>query len=521
MIDKIKLIILNKKVNFLIFFIIILYLVFLTGYVSDDFSEINNTKEYKNNFPYLPFKNFINIPVLYYTHYIFYYFVSLDNIILLSLIKFFYTAASFYMVVKFFSIFTNLNAAFLISFFFIFWPTHDSTVYFYLGQYLMLSISLHMYTYYLLHQNYYKSSIIFSILASFISYGSTPVAVSLFLLFCLNKEYKKSLYILIPNCIYILYYISVSKILSVSISRLPSDLDIFSTFKVFFLQIITLIDANIGPSFILKIYFSILENSLTSISLVFVVIALFLLKKNFQNSRNSHFKLNYNLIISLIVATLLSILMFTLTGGYFQNAFNLGNRVTIYPSIFLSYLLVYLMFKYNSFFIASILILISIFGISEHWKSLQNHQSKVMNNIMNNTTIQNTNNNEYLYVMGNQYSKLGPFSNIEFFAASHSAESIFKLMGHRDIKIKTLNGNFIFKDKKLIDLKYKFREYPVSENIQIYNSEKDLVMIIDEENIEEYLSSTERDIRHWTQLISNNYIINILKKNYPKLNYLF
>ena len=79
----------NNKQNkflYLFFCFIIFILIFSTGFFSDDFSEFSNIKDTEYVFSYLPSKIFINIPVLYYTHYIFYYLISIENFILISLI---------------------------------------------------------------------------------------------------------------------------------------------------------------------------------------------------------------------------------------------------------------------------------------------------------------------------------------------------------------------------------------------------------------------------------------------------
>ena len=271
----------NKNQLFLLFSLIIFILIFSTGFVSDDFSEISNIKNKENVFQFLPFNAYINVPVLYYTHYIFYYFISIENYIFISLIKFFYTFIAFYMISKFFSIFTNYYSSLLISFLFIFWPTHDSTVYFFLAQYLMLTVAFQLYAYYLLKKNFFKTSVLFSLLGSFISYGSTPIAIGLFILFALNNSYKKSLYIIIPNIIYIFYYIFISKIFLVSsISRIPNSFELATFIKNCVLQIVTLLDVNIGISFFIKLFYSILENNAFSLIVSFAVsILLFFLKK--------------------------------------------------------------------------------------------------------------------------------------------------------------------------------------------------------------------------------------------------
>ena len=56
--------------------------------------------------------------------------------------------------------------------------------------------------------------------------------------------------------------------------------------------------------------------------------------------------------------------------------------------------------------------------------------------------------------MGNEYSKFGKFSHIEFFSASHVAESIFNIKNLEHIKVKTLNSSFTLNNGYLKDLKF-------------------------------------------------------------------
>lgn len=512
----------NKAQLFLLFSITILILLFSTGFVSDDFSEINNIKEKKNVFKYLPVSTYINIPILYYTHYIFYYFLSIDSYILISLIKFFYTLISFYMISKFFSLFTNYYNSLLVAFFFIFWPTHDSTVYFFLAQYLMLTVAFQLYAYYLLEKNFFKTSIIFSLIGSFISYGSTPIAFGLFILFLLNKSYKKSLYMFLPNILYIFYYILISKVFLISsISRIPNRFDLLLFVKNYLLQIATLLDVNIGISFFIKLYYSLLENSLiTLIISLIIIILLFFIKKR-DKSHFNKFKLNTNLLKVFTLIIIISLLMFTITGGYYQNAFNLGNRTSIYSSLLFSYLFVYIGQRQKLNFFVIPFFIIVIFGISSHWKNIQINQHIVIQNIKINQKLRNYNDKKILFVVGNEYSKFGKLSHVEFFSASHVAESIFNINNLDNINLKTLNRSFIFDGKYLIDIKFPNRKFIVDGKIIIYNSNDNTFDIVNNNKLNYYLNNLPKYNRHWTQLQNNQFINEIISKYFPNLSYLF
>ena len=506
---------------FLLISITIFVLVFLTGYVSDDFSAINNIRqEFVSNI-FIPFNNYINIPVLFYTHTIFYNFININDIIFLSFIKFFYLFISFYAISKFFSIFTSNYYSYIISFLFIFWPTHDSTVYFFLAQYLMLSIALLCYAYYLLERNYFKRSIVFSFLGSFISYGSTPIALGLSILFILNKSYKKSLFILLPNFVYILYYVFISKILSISsISRIPNEINIFTVIKNYIIQVIALFDTNIGPSFFIKIYYSVLENNYVSLLLTIIII-FFIFLLNRRNIKNKKIEFNFNLFISLSSIIIIALLMFSITGGYYQTAFNLGNRGSIYSAFLISYLFVYFTQNRNIHILSIFLMLIVVFGISYHWKNIEINQKEVINNIFSSDELRNYNEKKILYVVGNQFSKLGEISNIEFFSESHVAESIFSLADLNHIKVKTLNNAFLYNGFYIQDKKYPVRKYPVDSSINIYDSNENKIKKIQSSSINDYITNLGNNKRHWVQFINNNYLKEIIRKYIPRLNYLF
>jgi hypothetical protein len=384
----------------------------------------------------------------------------------------------------------------------------------------MLTVAFQLYAYYLLKKNFFKTSILFSLLGSFISYGSTPIAIALFILFALNNSYKKSLYIIIPNIIYIFYYIFISKLFLVSpISRIPNSFELFTFIKNYILQIVTLLDVNIGISFFIKIFYSILENNAFSLIVAFVISILFFFfkKKNFIFDK---FNLAINLLIAFVLIILIALFMFAITGGYYQNIFNLGNRVSIYSSLLFSYLFVYIIQNRRINFFATLLVMTAIFGISNHWKNIQYTQNTIIKNISTNQKLQNYNDIKILFIVGNEFSKFGKFSHIEFFSASHVAESIFNINNLNHIKVKTLNKSFVFDGKYLKDIKFPNRKFLVENEIMIYNSNTNAFELIKDTEINIYISTLEKNNRHWIQLHNNRFTNNMILKYFPNLNYL-
>src|SRR4030042_1680060 len=121
----------SPKLSYILYFLLIVYLLMNTAIISDEYDVILRMRG-GNFFQALHFKNiiyFLATPVQYFTHYIWYYFFRVDNSVADTIIKVFYVFLSFYLTAAFFQIFLDRQSSFLVSFLFIFFPSHDSSVY--------------------------------------------------------------------------------------------------------------------------------------------------------------------------------------------------------------------------------------------------------------------------------------------------------------------------------------------------------------------------------------------------------
>ncbi|MBU0605764.1 MAG: hypothetical protein KKH77_05710 [Candidatus Omnitrophica bacterium] len=501
-----------KRSGYLLFFLLIVYLLTNTGIVSDDFGNILSLRNSPIMSALIPDDARLVAPLTCYTHLVWYHFSDLDNLAIINILKIFYLLLSFYMVSKFFSLYTNKINAALISFFFIFFPSHDSTVYWFLGQYLTITISCYLYAYYLAYKDRLFTAAAMSIVASFISYGSPPVALALFVIFALDRKFKKGLIILLPNIVYSAYYLFIAKVLSSGTDHVPANLTLFSLGKRFLLQLAAFFDATLGPSIWLKIYYSFSQLSFVSIA-IGIAVAVFLYFICVKGSR----KYDMKLIVGLIVLTLSSIFIFSVTGKYPGIAFNLGNRTTIFGSLLIVYLLVLLpgpkMLRYA---ILTVLFL-SILGISDHWKAWNSHVGEVTAKISHNEKLKN-HGGELVFVSGNQYSKFGRLSHIEFFSEAAAVSSYFDLIPGSRVVARPLNRRHKYEDGQIIDTKYGVSE-EARGHITVYDSEKDEVLDVRSENINKYIASLPPDNRHWIQLINSKRIKDIILKIMPRLKY--
>jgi hypothetical protein len=231
-------------------------------------------------------------------------------------------------------------------------------------------------------------------------------------------------------------------------------------------------------------------------------------------------KIDKSLLAALTVLVIGSLVMFSITGRYPQLAFNLGNRTTIYGALLLSYLIV--ASPMNQYLRQGILLLMFVFivGVSVHWKMWNKHQVEVYHNIQRNEDLQSYDKQEPVFVIGNQYSKMGPFSHIEFLSENWVVGSLFMLAGHNEIKALALNKRFIVKENLLVDQKHQ-NILTIGPVVNIYDSDVDKLKTVKSDMLNEYIEDFPDEKRHWVQMVNNEKINNAILKLMPRLKYAF
>ncbi len=501
-------------------FALISYLLINTGYISDDYTEMLLVKDKNIKDLLLPYGIWLSTPIEHYTHHIWYSFFKINSEALVTVFKIVYICLSFYIVKRFFSIYLDTEKSFLASFLFIFFPTHDSVTYWYLGMYLTMTISFYLYAFYLAYYNKLLQALLLSFVASFLSYGSPPVAFALCVLFALNKEFKKAAIIIGPNIIYSIYYIIITKVVAVTDggAKLPGEVGVCKIIKQFALQIVTFVDAVFGPSMCLKIYYSFYQLSVLSIVIgALVTVFIYKIHKKYKKDIS---KYNVKLVLSLSLLIISSFVMFSITGRYPQLAFNLGNETTIYSSLLISYLLVLAPVSVTLRTIFCAIMLFSILGVSDHWKSANLQRQQIISDLRSNQDLVNYKENKKIYISGNQYSKYGALSHLEFLVQSWTVASVVELaLDNNNITATTINKNHEYVNGYLIDKKSNTRA-EVTDYINVYDSEKDSLLKVDAEEINSYISSLPSDTRHWIQMLGkDNVIKKIVLYLMPRLEY--
>lgn len=501
-----------------IYIFLIFYLLINTPYISDDFFWMTRTKNSPISSLLIPSGWFLIAPLEHYLLFIWTRFFEIDNLIIVSLFKILYVSLSFFLVAKFFTIFLSKQKALLASFLFIFLPCHDATVFSYVGLYSTLTIVFYLYAFYLLSKNKLTQAFLIAAAASFTSYASIPMALPFFIFFALNKEIKKAWIIFIPNVIFSLHYILITKVMKLTGSQIPDTLNIANIMKYMVLQFLTSIDSTLGPSMWLKIYYSFFNLKTASLAIgILSVIFFYNITDKDSGTKEPY---NKKLLILLMSISLYSMFIFGLTGWYPQMAFGLGNRTTIYSSLLISYLIVLLPVTKKMTTLLFAVLVFTVLGVSDHWKSFSIYQQDVIRNIKNNNSLKTYSSQEDIFVSKSQYSRYGPFSHIEFLSEDWAPSSLFNLALHKTNFSRALNKRHKYLNGYLIDTKYN-QKIPVGDYINIYDSEKNVLFKLKAKEINNYINFLPQDTRHWVQLLNNDGIRNVLCKLMPRLNYIF
>ncbi len=505
--------------------IFIVYLCSGIGLYSDDWAMLSQLKGQSAKEVFLPDMSKIHVLVLampsYYIDVLQYYFLD-TKLFFYDFLKIFFIFISYFVVYIFFKQYFEKWQAICISLFFILFFTHDSINYWQITLPTLVVPALAMYAHHLINNNKSIKGFLTSFIGSFMGFSSPPYFLGLSIVFLLKKEYNKFFIFIVPQFIYIIYYFIIVYIFHFTQGRINANLSIESLLKQFLLQLCTAIDTFFGPSMLLKMIYSLSSLSFSSVLIALFAIFMFYRFISLTNKSSHVQSMNVYILCGIVAVVFFSFAMFAVTGFYPQITFNLGNRVTIYGSLLLSFLIVTFLMRTRLF--ATIVFAIFIFttlGISDHWKSWNKTQQSVIHNISVNPELAALDANTTLFVSGSQYSKYGPLSHIEFFSESFVVSSVFKhALGDKyTYKTSTLNHRFVYENGQLMDKKYGDK-LQISDTVLVYDSEKNRLFRLKADELNAYISSLPPDNRHWLQLLDkDNPLLKFAVYLMPRLQY--
>lgn len=355
------------------------------------------------------------------------------------------------------------------------------------------------------------------LIGAFLSYSTLPYIFGLSFIFLLKKNYFKFFIFNTAGFLYVLFYFYVFLYLQLADTKISENLTFVFFIKNFIMSFFSAIDALIGPSFFYKIYLSILCNSFLSLGLCLISTLYFF--KFFKNFKQINFYNIKILFICFFIIFVTSLLIYSLTGQYFQTPFNLGNRVTIYGSLLFS--LFFVQFFKNKYllFIFLFVFNLSLMGMSNHWKNWSDSQSLIIYKINNNSQLTDLKENDIILVSGNLYSKMGTISHIEFLVQPWVVKSLFEKQT-KTIKIIPLTSYLEVKNNYIINLKYKTKTF-IDGEIYLYDSNLGELKILNKNNISTIINSQPKEIRHIIQLLNFKILNNFILFLNSRLSYIF
>ena len=342
--------------------------------------------------------------------------------------------------------------------------------------------------------------------------------IRVYLLAMMQRRPKHALVLLIPNLIYILYYLATSLLLKAGTQRLTGEFSLGALGKQLLLQVATFLDASLGPSAWAKLYFSIA--SLDGLGLAAGLLAAIVLLRFVAGE--PRLAADRRLLVAASVILAGSFGMFALTGLYPQLAFSLGDRIMIYGGFFLVCLMAVARLPRWVEMGMVLVLCLAIGGVSSHWKRWNHSVERVAANIRAHEGFRTLAAGSRLYVSGHQYSRLGPYSHIDFFTADYVVQTFFTLQlgGNIPFRASSFNRRMVFEGDSLRDRKYGDTA-PVEGGIWLYDSERNALEWVASAEISARLRSLPDETRHWTQQIGDGWLKTRLLEAVPRLRYAY
>lgn len=506
------------SVGFALLSVLSVSLLVSVGFFSDDFTYIlHQSRQDGLGGALTPSDSFISLLFEQYTHTFFLYFSSLDSTWLSQGLKMFYVVSSVYMCSRFFSLFMTNASAHVTSFLFVFFPTHESTVYWYLGQYLMLTIAFYFYAYYLLEKGRLRWCVAFAFMASFVSYGSPAPALAMAYLSWRKRGLRSAGLLLGPNLVYTMYYVVTSTVMDLGVERLNGGSPV-ALVRQYVFQVLTFLESTLGPSMWLKLVYSIGEVTVMPLLVTVLVVVLFCRAYSIK-ALHDGFAIDRDVLAALGLMCLAAFGMFAMAGRYPNMAFSLGNRTNIFGTALLAYALVWAWSKTRYVGVVMVVLLLSVTGISSHWRAWSATQTAAIATLGD--ALERNPHLDTVFVSGMQYSRLGDLDHIEFLSEDWVVSDIAQLLTDGRVTGRALHSNRqLTEDGRLHDRKYD-ESYAIPEDLAVFDFREGELRMLARSDLNAYLATLPKFRRHWLQTIENATIQGWIVRLMPSMGYAF
>lgn len=500
-------------------------LVFGTGIFSDDLSALSQppTPILEALYP----EEKAATPLLHYTHQIFLEAEPLRQPWMVEGCKALYVVFTYSGLFFFFHCFFPGPWASLAAFLVLFYPSHEASTFWFIGQHTTLSLGFFTWAFYAAKTGKKVPCIILSAAGSWVSYGSTPFALAMGLWFWLKKQKKQALWLFLPNFLYIFYFLFLTEVIGVGTQRVSSDLGPGAFFRRYLLQVLSSLDATVGISFFLKTGLSMAEAGWWGLLLAGVPTAL-LFWPSIRETVSKELPLlekisgdRGRMTACLLVMVLTAFGLFAVVGLYPQTAFNLGNRAGIYSCLLAVWLLFLLIKPTQPHFLGLFFFgMLCAIGMSRHWRNWDKEQADAIRQVAKMKLAGKLGQADLWFTQGMRYSRMGWFDHVEGASESWVASSYLRLGGGVTNTVLPISRHLEVGKDKIIDHKYESC-YRLAGTIRIINLDTGEVRATDPKSLAKQVEKLSTDKRHWFQLLSSGWVKEAILRFMPRMEYFF
>jgi len=410
---------------------------------------------------------------------------------------------------------TDQTRAFLVSLFFLLWPTHETTLYWYMAAPYALTAALALASFIQIGRGRHGWGLCWGFAGAFSNMSSLPYFAGFALWFLLRKQIRNAAAMFLPGLAYGLFYLALMQISPESEKRIADDLSAGKMIQGLSLQLATGLDVMIGPSFFLKLWSAGVPRDPFAVLACFLLAAgVVALGRPVPASGPAKAEA-WGLVLAAALVSLAASVMYSLTGMYPQIVFNLGNRTAIY---FCLPVILALALVPRSALMVRLLFLglvIPICGLSSHWRTWGDAQRKTLVDLRENQTLVTLKEGTLVVFSSRLYSRLGSYDHIEFLVMPWVAEGLFRQINPL-ISAAPISNLTVLNGQTLRNEKFHLT-YPIPEGIYLYDADDGGCHRISREELGEILARLAPFQRHWLQALPWPGIRKLLGRLSPRI----
>jgi hypothetical protein len=168
-------------------------------------------------------------------------------------------------------------------------------------------------------------------------------------------------------------------------------------------------------------------------------------------------------------------------------------------------------------------LVLATLGVADHWREWRRVQEATLEAIRATPQLGPREiAGGTLFVVGRDYSRLGPIGHVAFLSDIWVTDAVFALaLGERKrFKAVALSSRFSVTPAGLVDSKHG-TTYKVGEAIDVYDAARGELRTVAAQDLARFVAAQRPPPRHWIQLVHAPWLSALIQRWMPRLRYLF